>query len=403
PVIEDFFVGRKQEWELHRNDCYLFGQQEIAPGAQQYIHIPDSGMTQLHAEIREEGKNFYLQPHKTNRGPNGSAYTLRLKHAHESSETRVVEKMQLEDGDEIGMGRTKFLFSLHGKDRVKHVIIAAAAITFLMLLSSRHVYAQATDQLSEAQFALADRVRLYQCLPGSEQPCFSIAVNVVDRNNNVLPIKILNPQQTEQQVQIFEGDSQLRVVHVDQGFDAGKPRRIAILLVDVSGSMLDSTDPLLDKRKAMKAHRTKFHAMKKACLRFAEDFADGVDQVAVIPFASYKVIKGVNEAIVCDSKQCLEAQINNLATPNRQANTGLYSAVQAAIERLQAERSGAIAAGYQNPQCMLVVMTDGVNNVGHKGDDSNLLRDFEPVQSLAVRVGLPIITVGFGEAQSIDE
>ncbi len=400
--VTAYFAGRNQVWELHRGDDYLLGKATHPTHVKQYIYVPDDEMAPLHAEVYEDAGNFYLRAHKTNRGPSGSNYPdypLTVKRSGEIDETEVTDATKLGTKAEIEMGRTRFLFSLRGADGMQSLIL----IGLLWLSLATHAHAQTPAPHREVRFALADKIRLYQCTSGSERPCFRVTVNLVDRNNDVVPIPLLNSQVAVQQTKVFEGGSELRVVCVNQGLPEEKPRRIAILLVDVSGSMLDSTVPGLTRDEAVAARKTKFDALKTAALRFAEDFEEGVDEIAVIQFASRNVVRKVNEAGFCRQKRCLEEKINQLAYPEPTANTGLYTAVRAAISRMQSLRTKAIEEGSPNPQTLLVVMTDGMNSVGDKNDDTDLLKDWQPVKDLADTAGLPVITVGFGESKRIDE
>ena len=85
------------------------------------------------------------------------------------------------------------------------------------------------------------------------------------------------------------------------------------------------------------------------------------------------------------------AQLNAIQTPAPQDNTALFSAVVAAIPILQNEaKSGRAVA--------LVVFSDGHNDVGHPGDDPNLLSGPSGLQSAttaAKEAKIPIYTIGF--------
>jgi hypothetical protein len=401
PDVENYFITRKREWDLHRGDRYLFGRNKHGIEWGQYIHIPDKGIAQLHAEIYEANGLFYLSAHNENLGPSGSVFTLRLMRLNIPRD--VDSKKQLENDDEIIMGSSRFRFSFRGRNNVRRLKMATAALVWILfIMFQQNAVAQSPDQLSGAGFELIDKVRLYQCWPDSERPCFRIKLNMVDLYRNILRVPVLGQKQAIQQIKVFEGNTQLEVAHVSLGFEGGKPRRFSILLVDVSGSMLDSAVRGISIQEARLKGKTKFQAMKEACWRFAGDYDDGVDQMVVIPFDSRQVVAGVEEATFCASKESLGKQINGLCWPRTDANTGLYSAVQAAIVRLSKAREEAIKDGCLDPRCLLVVMTDGMNDVDYPGDDPNLLKDFGSVKDLAERIEIPIVTVGFGDADRID-
>lgn len=384
PQVASYFEERSQEWPLIRRDKYLWGRASGIPKSKkytQYIHTPDENMAQHHAVVHEENKGFYLSPHKDNTSPEGVRYPLYISRSRHESLIKVAKKEMLESGDEILMGNTRFLFLLRGRNGLRKVMLAMGATALIAMFPFRQ---DARAQSPPAHLAGADHIRLLQYERGSERPCFRITVNIVDKDGNVLEIPFLDPRKAIQQTRIFEGDSQIEVCRVSSG-DASF-LRLAILLLDVSGSMRGE----------------KFKAMMEACRRFAEDFADDIDQIAVIPFASHDVIGGVEKETFWKGKQALLSRILNIAEPRSDANTALFSAARAALLRLRRVRDEAISKG-RNPQCLLVVMTDGKNDVGNPGDDPGLMTDWQPVRRLAEEVGIQIITVGFGDSQHIDE
>jgi Mg-chelatase subunit ChlD len=389
PRIASYFEERNQEWELVRGDRYLWGQSPAVPKSgkyNEYIHSPDENMAVWHAEVLEENKSFYLVPHEKNTAPppDGTLYPLYISRSQQ--EIKVIKKERLESGDEIRMGNTKFIFLLRGRNGLRKAAVIMAATALAAIFFQTEARAQ-----TAAQLAGADHIRLLQYEPGSERPCFRLTVNIVDKNGNVLEIPFLDPRKATGQTEVLEGDRQLEVCRVSSG--EASLLRLAILLVDVSGSM---NEPAPDGR-------TKFHAMKEACRRFAEDFADGIDQIAVIPFSSRDVLKGAEREIFLSRREELLSRILRIAEPRADANTALFSAALSALMRLRKAREEARASGRANPQCLLVVMTDGRNDVGNQGDDAGLLTDWQPVRRLADETGIQIITVGFGDSQHIDE
>ena len=75
--------------------------------------------------------------------------------------------------------------------------------------------------------------------------------------------------------------------------------------------------------------------MVGASYGFADQFVDGLDRVAVVPFGSHNVETGVTRALFHTSRSELHEVIAGIATPERAANTGLFTAIEAALLRLE--------------------------------------------------------------------
>jgi len=265
------------------------------------------------------------------------------------------------------------------------MIMAVSSCKYFSLDAAPSPEPATRSQRSVYKFEPADKVRLLQCVSGSERPVFRITANIVDARGTPFPIPVFNPRE---QIQIFAGDVQIKNFLIGDTL-----QRYAILLVDVSGSMLN---PLA-------GGWTKFEVMREACARFSDNFVDGIDHVAVMPFASSNVSIGINGADFLSERQRLLEQIRNIPAPQSNANTALFSATHAALIRLQQVKQQVMAQQNVDPQCLLVVMTDGQNDVGNPDDDPGLLDTSSPVEALADNVGIQIITVGFGNAANLDE
>lgn len=381
-----------REWELLPRSKVLFGREKLGPQGVDYIHVADRKMAPQHAWIEWEEGAFKIYAHDKNINPGGMPI---WKLEAGSPPTTVMGRYKLNSGDEIHMGQSRFTFLSQGKslfesasgerDKSDHPNSRAASAKVSLLILALAVGLLATPlfaQSGEMRLIPAE-IQLMRVREASEAPAFRLLLNVVDAQGNPQKIHVSSPDQAMKAVQVFENDKQLRVCHVAPG---SLPQRYAVLLVDVSGSMLQPASN----------GRTKFDVMKEACLRFTEDFTPGVDHIAVIPFHSHDVVKGVNEARFFDDKSDLTRYIDKF--PSSKNNTGLFSAVRAALGRLQTIK----AEQGSDAQCLLLVLTDGANYVA-PGDDPGLLTSPESVVSLASQLGIQIITVGFGNDQNLNE
>ncbi|HEY0015353.1 MAG TPA: vWA domain-containing protein [Longimicrobium sp.] len=129
---------------------------------------------------------------------------------------------------------------------------------------------------------------------------------------------------------------------------AAPPLRL-LVLVDVSGSMSDGG--LQTARSALRG--------------FLADLPAGSVRAAVVPFASARVAERIRAARFVPGPQAA-AQVDALPAPD--GNTALYSAVREGLARLGAEPPPGDTAWNA-----LLVVTDGRNDVGRRGDDPGLL------------------------------
>jgi Mg-chelatase subunit ChlD len=152
-------------------------------------------------------------------------------------------------------------------------------------------------------------------------------------------------------------DGGWRLRHADTelpGRPAAVPRQARpplrlLVLVDVSGSMSDGG--LQTARSALRA--------------FLADLPAGSVRAAVVPFASARVAERIRAARFVPAPQAA-AQVDALPSP--EGNTALYSAVRDGMQRLGAEPAPGDTAWNA-----LLVVTDGRNDVGRRGDDPGLL------------------------------
>ncbi len=148
-----------------------------------------------------------------------------------------------------------------------------------------------------------------------------------------------------------------------------------LVLLDVSGSMAGAG--IEQTRSALRA--------------FVRGLGGSAVEVAVAPFGSHDVVAGIHAAGFGTPAEA-EAQIDRL--PGPAGNTGLYSAVHAGAELLAARLRAAPAA-----QAVLLVLTDGRNDVGSAGDEPGLLAGAagrERAVNAVRRSGVSVWMVGIG-------
>ena len=367
---------RGHEWDLLQNVTYVFGS-DLRQHARHRVFnilIKDRLMWRRHALIEWSEGAFKVSASDENRGLNGKP----VAKLEAGSPPAVVQgKHQLEDGHEILMGQTRFLFLLRGK----MAIIAPAFL--LSTLVAPMVHAQAKGKL----LVTAERIQVLRLKPGSETVVFRVPMNIVNSDGEPQKISVFRTEEIDRMVQVLEGDTELKTCHVEFG---SLPRRYAILLVDVSGSMQEKVGGPHSK--------TKFEVMKEACLKFAADFVPGVDYVAVIPFESHRVKDRIREAKFFDNQKELEQHIDALPKPELRSNTALFSAVIGALAKLKDVQD---SLG-PNAQYLLVVLTDGKNHL-RPGDDKDLEVSPDPVRAFEDKVQLPVLTIGFGNDQNLKE
>lgn len=130
----------------------------------------------------------------------------------------------------------------------------------------------------------------------------------------------------------------------------GAPLRLIVLL-DRSGSMVGEGI-----------------AFTRLTLR---SFLQGLDsaavQVAVAGFESRRVVAGIDSVSFLAPAEAARA-LDRLPAPDRAANTALYSALVAGVRRVAAAR-----AATEGAAGAILLVTDGRNDVGHPGDDPELL------------------------------
>lgn len=243
-----------------------------------------------------------------------------------------------------------------------------------------------------ARLLFADKVRLVNCDPASVAPAFRLKLNMVDANGLPLAAALPEPDKLAQSMSVTLPGHDLTPFYAVAANGTGGQvrRRIALVLIDVSGSM----------NQTLPSGQSRFSAAVAAAQGFVRAFEEGVDQVAIVPFASRNVVSTINAARFARTGAEVRQQIANLPAPEPRGNTALFSAVDAGL--------GVLANYSRNtpgsPEVLLIALTDGKNDVG-PNDDFGLLDGLSGQQAVAEKVrsaGIQVVGVGFGNPQAID-
>lgn len=215
---------------------------------------------------------------------------------------------------------------------------------------------------------------LVRCSEGRSVPCFRTRVDLTPAAAQALG------SGDSARWSGAAGAVPFREVDVRTVADAARPL-VLLVLFDVSGSM--AGDGMQQTRSALRA------------------FLRGLSgsEVAVAPFGSRDVTAGIRAARFGTAIQA-EAAMDRLPAPA--GNTGLYSAVATGAEVLAARLRSAPAGA----QGVLLVLTDGRNDVGHPGDEPGLLAGpdgRERAVDAVRRGGLPVWMVGIGNGVDAGE
>ena len=268
---------------------------------------------------------------------------------------------------------------------------AGRMVVTVVVITGISLFAQEQPHLN-----FADQIQLVDCQPVSPVPCFTTSFNIVDSNGEPYGVDLPNADLLRRDLTITADGVPVKVFYVSTGASQKSVRgRLALVLVDISGSMA---------RKGATGE-TRFQAAQSALTQFLDSFQDGVDEVAIVPFESHNVASTIRAASFAHTKDEALAQVKNLPSPQAPNNTALYSAVSFGLDALhdhihtlqEPDRSYA-------PETMLIVMTDGRNEV-YAGDDPGLLSGAEGLDEAARKVsasGIQVIGIGFGERNEVD-
>ena len=237
----------------------------------------------------------------------------------------------------------------------------------------------------------ADKVQMLRLGEGDPRAFFRMDLNIVDETGKPHPLD--RPKgniDLKKSIEIVEAGNKgnpfypFYFVFPEIEQTSTEPiRREMMLLFDVSGSM----------NQPVEGGGTRFETAKRGLTDLLQNFEDGVDTISIVPFASRRVVESIQGGTFVGTRSEAERQVAELPKPEQHGNTALYSAARAALGLLEkrqiAERSR---------QYMLIILTDGKNDVGHSGDDKDLLGDngLDAIKEDARRVRIAIYTVGFG-------
>jgi Ca-activated chloride channel family protein len=243
----------------------------------------------------------------------------------------------------------------------------------------------------------AEPLKLVSCEPASTVPCFRMKLNLVDGRGQPYNAQLPAPEKLASAITVTMGGQQIRPFYASAaGESVAKVRgRAALIIVDISGSM----------KKVLPTGQTRFDAAKAAVRAFVDQFEEGADRIAVVPFESHLVEDRIRSAVFARTRAAALAQVEALPEPEMRNNTALFSAVVFGIETLAAALPRIEKEMGESPEAMVIVLTDGNNEV-LKGDDLGLLAGPAGMEEAARRVKMapfPVIAVGFGEPGALDE
>lgn len=246
--------------------------------------------------------------------------------------------------------------------------------------------------VSPAQYKLefADKMRMVNCDPATNVPCFRLKANIVDAEGAPAAIPLPDTALLAKSITVHTGRREIVPFYASVGeLNVKKSSRVVLIVIDTSGSML----------QRMPSGQTRFEAAKAATSRFLDGFEAGLDQVAIVPFDSRQVAPRIRAAQFATTVEQARQQIEALPTPEVQNNTALYSAVDTALDVVLQK----MANDTSSAEVMLIVMTDGKNDV-QSGDDPGLLgpEGIDIVGGKVAAAGVQVIAVGLGNSSSID-
>jgi Mg-chelatase subunit ChlD len=224
--------------------------------------------------------------------------------------------------------------------------------------------------------------QLVQC---GYRPAFRVTLNPVDANRQLVPVS-MTVDQAKKNFTINQDGGVIKPFYVrmiasDDGSGA-KQENFVMLLLDTSGSM---------NRIVPGTQMTRFEAAKEAIRRSLRSLNEGADHVAVVPYDSHHVVERIKNATFDATRDGIERQLQAIPRPDTKLNnTALYTAMVEGLPVLR-DRAGANAA-------LLVILTDGVNEVGFPNDDPGLLGNegLAVARARAAEARTPVTTVGFG-------
>lgn len=243
----------------------------------------------------------------------------------------------------------------------------------------------------------AEQPKLMSCEPATVTPCFRAKVNIVDEQGQPLGVPLPALEELPKRIKVRAGDSELNPFYVEKaGESQSKVKgRAALIIVDTSGSM---------KRK-LPTGETRFEAAQRAVEHFLSGFQEGADRVAVVPFESHRVEEQIAAAAFVRTREAALQQVRALPLPLETNNTALYSSVIFGLETMQRVLPRLDQEAGEELETMVVILTDGNNEVA-KGDDLGLLAGPAGLDQAAAKVKgstIPVHAIGFSDTGGLDE
>ncbi len=239
---------------------------------------------------------------------------------------------------------------------------------------------------------------LVDCAPVTQVPCMTAGVTPVDEAGNPAPVTLPGNAELARDIKLRQGEHEITPFYASAGLgpDAQQHSNVALLLVDISGSMNEPAP----------GSPSRFAAVKSAVADFLTGMQEGTDRIAIVPFESHNVISTIRSAVYATTKNDALAQLNALPAPGSKNNTALYQAVFSGVQSLTEEVASLRREGHDGAELQphLIVMTDGKNEV-LAGDDAQLLNGDLGLQQAAAQVSashLDVIGIGFGDQKAID-
>ncbi len=255
----------------------------------------------------------------------------------------------------------------------------------------------ASMTMAQTKMQFAEPVKLLSCEPATTVPCFQMKLNVVDSAGAPRNVQLPSAAELAASMTVHVGGQDLRPFWASAtGEGTTKVRgRAVLVIVDNSGSML----------RKLPTGQTRWDAALQAISVFLDKFEEGADRVAIVPFESHLVQARIASAQFARTRADAASQVQALPLPAEKNNTALYSAAVYGIEALQAALPR-MQAGETDPlETMVILLTDGNNEV-LKGDDLGLLAGPSGLSQAAETVrksGIPVVTIGFSDTGGLDE
>lgn len=243
----------------------------------------------------------------------------------------------------------------------------------------------------------AEPVKLVSCEPASPVPCFRMKLNLVDAKGAPLGVSLPASDKLAGAIRVRIGDTEATPFYAAAAGESTvhTRRRVGLVLVDISGSM----------NRTLPTGQTRFDAAKQAVRTFLRGFEEGSDWIAVVPFESHQVQQRIQAAAFASTKADALAQVEALPQPEPKNNTAIYSSIVFGLDAIQAELPKAQAGSAEPVESMIILLTDGSNEV-LRGDDIGLLAGPSGLAQAEASVGaagIPVIAIAFGDTAAIDE